>query len=66
MKKVEAAPGTVPATGDAAIASPQPLRAGRVQFGAVDFAKEAGDGEKEKVLSPTQGGPEDEDAFLGE
>lgn len=35
------------------VASPQPTRGGRVQFGAVDFAKDADEGKREVVLSPT-------------
>lgn len=36
------------------VASPQPFRAGKVQFGAVDFAKEPSESGHQQVLSPTE------------
>lgn len=48
------------------VASPQPIRAGRVQFGAVNFAKAGDDGSREELLSPTDGPEDGEESFLGE
>lgn len=60
-KKSDLATATSPS-----VASPQPIRAGRVQFGAVNFAKATDDGSKEELLSPTDGPEDGEESFLGE
>lgn len=62
----EEPPKNVPTASTSGVAAPRPIRAPRVQFGEVAFAGVANDGEREKVLRPSQGGPEDEDAFLEE